>query len=205
MDELETALSAMYPSMTPPPQGANVFKTDNEKLIDQCRDEGVSLSACPDEVLAAKMYPDGGNTGGALGDYSHILTNLFDVPEYEARLIKDEGALEALAADKSALNAVMVDLQVGSTAAGAMMSLANDYMRNPRDSVSIETLTENTIADLRKAEGTRTDGLIKGAQRVCAEISRKVPRFNDVLNAGLGSDPAFIRTAIAIAKRKGYC
>lgn len=82
--------------------------------------------------------------------------------------------------------------------------MAKGYMDNPRDNASIETLNDTVMHNLTAEFGRKTDRLLAGAQKVSAELCRRIPEFDRLLASGLGSDEKFIRTCISVAKRKGY-
>lgn len=219
--EEQSGLDRLYPSMkTPTPPAAptsSIFGNSRsviapkveerpvDKLIGEARAEGVSVASLSDETLAEKLYPDGGEAGGVLNDYSHVTSNFFDSQETAARMIHDEGELETIAKGREAVNQAFIDFQVGQTAAAKIMTLAKDFATNPRTADNIAAMTETTLADLKAKEGSRTDGLLKGGQRVVNELCRRIPNLQSYLDNGLGSHPDFVKNMIAIARRKGYC
>lgn len=224
MEGFENALSRMFPSMAPvpvpsqsnpsilgdgtaTPVGTPAPKPETshvDKVLDEARAQGESIAGASDELLAEKLYPSGGDAGAPLGDYDHMLGQMYDPLETHHRGIKDDEGVRLVQEGRAATNAALKEYAVGQSEAGRLMTTLNDFYANPRDAESIERLSEVTFSTLRAELGTRADAYVAGAKRVADELSRKVPGFREILESGAGSDIGVIKVLANAARRKGY-
>lgn len=218
----QSALDRLYPSMkqTPAPAQQNTSvlgvsqqnsstpkraETAGEKLVSQARDEGIPIGQISDDVLSQALHAPDGLTNDEVNSYEpHGVYSLYEDLEREARSINDEEQLEILGKARVATDQAFKDFSVHPTRAKEIMTMARQYMNNPRDFNSIETMNANVMANLRAEYGRKTDALLAAGGKVSAELCRRIPEFGELLDAGLGSDEKFIRTCINAAKRRGW-
>lgn len=222
MEDFDAALSKMFPSMAPPAPAqqssttvlggnqqnsftATRVENAGEKLISQAREEGVPIGQLSDDVLSQALFAPDGLTNDEVNSYEpHGVYTLYEELERDARSINDEEQLEILGKARFATDQAFQDFSVHPTRAKEIMTMARQYMNNPRDFNSIETMNANVLANLRAEYGRKTDALLAAGGKVSAELCRRIPEFGELLDAGLGSDEKFIRTCISAAKRRGW-
>lgn len=222
MSDFDAALSKMFPSMAPPAPAqqssttvlggnqqnsftATRVENAGEKLISQAREEGVPIGQLSDDVLSQALFAPDGLTNDEVNSYEpHGVYTLYEELERDARSINDEEQLEILGKARIATGQAFQDFSVHPTRAKEIMTMARQYMNNPRDFNSIETMNANVLANLRAEYGRKTDALLAAGGKVSAELCRRIPEFGELLDAGLGSDEKFIRTCISAAKRRGW-
>jgi hypothetical protein len=143
--------------------------------------------------------------GDSPSTYDPHIETLFSGQEKDARINHDHPRLEALAAGRKSMEAVLKQFDVGDSTAKNLMITARDYVDNPRTSEQIEAANIVTRKALEEKWGSEYGKMIAGAKRVLSEAARKVPGLIDTFNnTGLGSDEMTIITLANAARRKGY-
>ncbi len=143
--------------------------------------------------------------GDPPASYDMHLSGFFDGREMDAAVRNQHELREQLTAARTGLKEALTEYQVGDTAAREMFAAVKGYVDNPRSPERIEADRETTMAALQKKWGGETDKMIKAAQQVLNEISRKVPGLADTLVAtGAANDFKTIVHLANIGKRRGY-
>lgn len=156
-------------------------------------------SANPADVL----FREGGDPP-ADGNYSDALSGFFYHRELGASYNQQNDLLEELQESRKAMQEILVDCQVGKSGANELLCLAGEYSNYPKSGEALEALTARCQAEFEQAYGDQLPQVLAGARRIYAEIQAKIPAITEYVDAGLGSDPKFIRHLIQAAKSKGY-
>ncbi|MEZ4601343.1 MAG: hypothetical protein R2940_16265 [Syntrophotaleaceae bacterium] len=164
---------------------------------------GTESQAAEPASPAEMMYREGGDPP-ADGNYGDALGGFFDQREREARYNQQAELVGELAEARQAVQEALASYQIGKTGAQELLCLADDYGRSPRSAEALEVLTASCREEFEKTYGEQLPHVMAGAWRVFTELQAKIPSISEYVEAGMGSDPRFIRALIQAAKTRGY-
>ena len=203
VDPVQEKLNQLYPSM-----GAvqrPTVKTPAQEAVAQGKAEGVATVAMSENVVGLATYGRDAGEGEPVASYEmHGISDFYDPLMKDARIIKDDDGIALLQQSKDATNQAFKDYYVGPVRAKEIMMLAKKYHGSDGAADNLETVNANFMTKFRAEEGTRTDKLLAGAQKVTADLCKRIPGFKEIVDKGLGSNETFIRAMINAAVKKGW-
>lgn len=201
-DPAQEKLNQLYPSMGTVQRPT--VKTPAQEAMAQAKTEGVAITSMPEELVGLAKFGRDPGEGDPAADYTaHGLSDFYDQLIIDARGIKDDDGIALLQQSKDATNQAFKDYYVGPVRAKEIMMLAKKY-HGSDGADNLEQVNANFMTKFRAEEGTRTDKLLAGAQKVTADLCKRIPGFKEIVDKGLGSNETFIRAMINAAVKKGW-
>ena len=155
-----------------------------------------------EQSLAERMFAAGRPVPEAPEGYQHPLADGFDVLEADARESQNAEDIQALAAGRQEVAALMHELAVPKDAARELSRTLSDW--HGRDAMTEDQRWDakaDTLDALQKEWGKEASARIKLAQQTAEEACKRLPWLNDLLRSGAGNDPTLIRRFAEIGLR----
>lgn len=202
VDPDQAKLNALFPSMGPVQRPTTISPA--QAAVSAGKADGIAISSMPQETTGLARYGHDAGEGEPVADYTiHGLDDFYEPLIKDARSIKDDDGVAMFQQAKEATNQAFKDYYVGPVRAKEIMMLAKKYHAGT-GSENLEAVNASVMAKLKAEEGTRTDKLLAGAQRVTNDLIKRIPGFKEIVDKGLGSNETFIRAMINAARKKGY-
>jgi hypothetical protein len=161
-------------------------------------------SGAPVDSQSTAIYGEN-MEGSVLEDYAPVISPILENEAFKARYDGNHEEALTIGTAGRELNAAFVDYEIGGNLAKDIMNEAGEFLTNARSEEQILGMEDASMVFLTVKYGADLNKNLAGAQRVVAEIGKRVPNFIHVLErSGLGNSPKVIEACIQSARKKGY-